>query len=71
MSFPDSEKESAARGLVIPDNRAIKNIKGSAEAKSKSEREARFLLTLHFSSPFSVVCQNKKKRKSFTIPIWT
>ena len=36
MSFPDSERESAARGLVIPDNRAIKNLKGSTEAKSKS-----------------------------------
>ena len=36
MSFPDQEREVVARGLVIPDNRAIKNLKGSAEAKSKS-----------------------------------
>ena len=41
MFFPDQEREVVARGLVIPDNRAIKNLKGRAEAKSKSEREKR------------------------------
>ena len=34
-SLPDQE-EMGDRGLVIPDNRAIKNLKGGSEAKSKS-----------------------------------
>ena len=41
MPFPVQEREVVARGLVIPDNRAIKNLKGSTEAKSKSEKEKR------------------------------
>ena len=34
--FLADQEEMGDRGLVIPDNRAIKNLKGESEAKSKS-----------------------------------
>ena len=65
--LPDQE-EMEDRGLVIPDNRAIKNLKGESEAKSKSFPGLR-RRKISADLSLSLSCRGGRKRKQILTTI--